>query len=86
MYESHPSKKTLSKNHKTFLNYLFKVEESFFLDEFEKKVHSFYKHRSKSFETGDLQHIFKIRYCNWNPVPNLFNKGELIFIDVKIKA
>ena len=52
MYESHPSKKTLSKNHKTFLNYLFRVEQPFMINEFEQKIHTFYKHRAKSFETG----------------------------------
>ncbi len=65
---------------------MFRVDKSFMINEFEQKIHSFYKYRAKTFESGELQHIFKIRYCNWNPVPNMFKKGELIFIDVKIKA
>jgi hypothetical protein len=68
------------------LNYMFKVDKSFMVHELEQKIHSFYKQRSKSFESGELQHIFKTRYCNWNPVPNMFKKGEIVMVDVKIKA
>lgn len=68
------------------INNLFKVDKQFFINEFEQKIHTFYKNKSKSFESGELQHAFKIRYCNWNPVPNLVNPGEYILFDIKIKA
>lgn len=76
--ETSSARKMNNKNTKALLNSLFRVEKDFIVNEFEQKVHSFYKKNAKSFESGELQHAFKTRYCNWNPVPNMIKRGELI--------
>jgi len=47
--ESQPIKKITNKNTKSILNHLFKVENTFMVNEFEQKIHTFYKQKSKSF-------------------------------------
>lgn len=47
--ESGTIKKVNGKGMRLMVNHLFKVEKSFFTDDFEQKVHSFYKNKSKSF-------------------------------------
>lgn len=42
--------------------------------------------KSKSIQDDDLPFAFKFQYCNQEPVPNLISSGELLFVDVKIKA
>ena len=76
--EIHPLKKVSNKGAKSLLTSMFRVEKDFIVNEFEQKVHTFYKKNAKSFESGELQHAFKTRYCNWNPVPNMFKRGEMI--------
>ena len=79
-------KKVNNRTTKSLMTNMFRVEKDFIVNEFEQKVHTFYKKNAKSFDSGELQHAFKIRYCNWNPVPNMFKRGEMILFDVKIKA
>ncbi len=76
--EIQPTKKINSKSTKSMITNLFRVEREFQVNEFEQKVHTFYKKNAKSFESGELQHAFKTRYCNWNPVLDMFKRGELI--------
>lgn len=35
---------------------------------------------------GQLPFGFKFKYCNLDPIPNLIREGELVYIEVKIKA
>lgn len=52
--ESGTIKKINGKGMRMIVNHLFKVEESFMINQFEQKVHAFYKNKSKSFESGEL--------------------------------
>jgi hypothetical protein len=49
VYEVHCHKKINNKSHKAMLNHLFIVNDNFIIQEFEQKLHKFYKSKSKSF-------------------------------------
>ncbi len=50
--EIHTLKKVNNKTAKSLLTSMFRVEKDFIINEFEQKVHTFYKKNAKSFESG----------------------------------
>lgn len=76
-----------SKIEKHLASSLFMVAKRITVQEFEQNLQKFYAERSASVSKNELPFAFKLKYHNgMNPVPSLLNPGELVFVDVKIKA